>query len=340
MSVLVVAEVQSASPGGPPSIAPITHELLGIGGKLAAQLGDRAHPQLAAALVGSGVGALASDLAPYGADRVYVADAPALASYLAESYVPAIASAIGQERPKLVLLGHTAIGRELGPRLAYRLGRGIVTDCTSLRVEQEGPGLVITKPVYGGSAVAEFAPADASATLFVTIRPRVFEPLRQETREVKVIQLDVAQEPTALRTRVVDTVQEAAVGPRLKDAKVVVAGGRGVGGPENWHYVEELVAVLGAAAAASRAVTDAGWVSPSLQVGLTGTSVTPDLYIAVGISGAVQHLAGCSGARNIVAINRDPNANIFKYARYGVAADWRQVLPAFIERVEELRGAR
>jgi electron transfer flavoprotein alpha subunit len=132
--------------------------------------------------------------------------------------------------------------------------------------------------------------------------------------------------------------EEAASGPKLKDAKIVVSGGRGLGAPENWKYVEELAQVLGAAVGASRAVTDAGWVSTSHQVGLTGATVAPDLYIAIGISGAVQHVAGISGARNVVAINRDADANIFKYARFGVLGDWKAVLPAFIQRLKELRS--
>ena len=132
--------------------------------------------------------------------------------------------------------------------------------------------------------------------------------------------------------------EQAASGPRLKDAKIIVSGGRGLGGPENWKFVEELAQVLGAAIGATRAVTDAGWVSPSQQVGLTGSTVAPDLYITIGISGAVQHIAGISGARNVVAINRDGDANIFKYARYGIVGDWKQVLPAFTQRLKELRG--
>jgi electron transfer flavoprotein alpha subunit len=132
--------------------------------------------------------------------------------------------------------------------------------------------------------------------------------------------------------------EQASTGPRLKDAKVIVSGGRGLGGPENWKVVEELAQILGGAVGATRAVTDAGWVPPSLQVGLTGATVAPDLYITIGISGAVQHIAGISGARNVVAINRDGDANIFKYARYGIVGDWKQVVPAFIQRLKELRG--
>jgi electron transfer flavoprotein alpha subunit len=198
---------------------------------------------------------------------------------------------------------------------------------------------LLTKPVYGGSALAEYAPEAPGAPLLATLRPRAFAPaVREDGGAAEVVPLAVPGPGPEPRARVVETVREVSEGPRLKTAPVVVSGGRGLGGPEHWHYVEELAAALGAAVGATRAVTDAGWVPSSLQVGLTGTTVTPDLYVALGISGAVQHIAGCSGARTIVAINRDPEANIFRYARYGVVGDLQQVLPAMIDRVRELRG--
>jgi electron transfer flavoprotein alpha subunit len=326
-------------------LAPITYELLGVGRQLAASLAPPrdlpATSSLAAVLVGSGVRPLAEDLAAHGAERVYVADASRLGSYLAEAYTPIVVQAVREAQPAVVLFGHTANGRELAPRVAFRLGCALVTDCTDLRIDPPGPDgtLVLTKPVYGGSAVAEFVAEEPAACQMATVRPRTFEPAeRQEGRREAVVELEAALDAEAQRARVVETVREAAEGPRLKDAKIVVSGGRGLGGPENWHYVEELAAALGAAIGASRAVTDSGWVPASLQVGLTGTTVCPDLYITVGISGAVQHMAGCAGARSIVAINRDPNANIFRHARYGVVGDYRQVLPALIERIKELRG--
>ena len=171
-----------------------------------------------------------------------------------------------------------------------------------------------------------------------TLRPRAFEagePDSSRTAEVETLSVALPE----ARIEVLEEVREAASsGPKLKDAKIVVSGGRGLGGPENWHFVEELAQTLGAAVGASRAVTDAGWVPPSLQVGLTGATIAPDLYITVAISGAVQHVAGISGARNVVAINRDADANIFKYARYGVVGDWKQVLPALTERLKQLRS--
>jgi electron transfer flavoprotein alpha subunit len=232
------------------------------------------------------------------------------------------------------LLTHAGSGRDLGPSLAYRLGTGIVTDSTALRVD--GGELVITKPVFGGSAIAEFS--IASTPRVVTLRPRAFETDQPPApREAKVEALEVPAPDGAIE--VLEEIREqATTGPRLKDAKVIVSGGRGLGGPDNWKYVEELAQVLGGAVGATRAVTDAGWVPPSLQVGLTGATVAPDLYITIGISGAVQHIAGISGARNVVAINRDADANIFKYARFGVVGDWKQIVPAFTQRLKELRG--
>jgi electron transfer flavoprotein alpha subunit len=234
----------------------------------------------------------------------------------------------------VILLTHSGGGRDLGPSLAYRLDTGIVTDATALRVE--GGELVITKPVFGGSAIAEFS--IATTPKVATLRPRAFEAAEAPTaKDAQVEALSVPETDGAII--VLEEIREqAATGPRLKDAKVIVSGGRGLGGPDNWTYVEELAQILGGAVGATRAVTDAGWVPPSLQVGLTGATVAPDLYITIGISGAVQHIAGISGARNVVAINRDADANIFKYARFGVVGDWKQVVPAFIQRLKELRG--
>lgn len=322
--VLVVAE---GSEGG---LAPISAELLGIGRRLADEVGG----PLSALLIGSGVDPLAAQLGTLGAQTVYLADDPALAAFEGERYAALAEQAIRQAQPTIVLLGQTLAGRDLAVRLAFRFETGLATDCTDLRIE-DGL-LVMTKPVYGGNALAEYVCPEARPQM-ATIRPRAFEPAAEGAGgQPEVVRLDTSG--VQGRAQVLETVRAAATaGPSLKDAKVVVTGGRGLGGPENWHYIEELAEALGAAVGATRAVTDAGWVPPALQVGLTGVTVTPDLYIAVGVSGAVQHIAGCSGARNIVAINRDPEANIFKHARYGVVGDWKQVLPAFIQKVKELR---
>ena len=324
--ILIVAE---ASEG---ALAGISAELLGVG----RQLAEAGAGRLAALLIGSGVEPLARELGQLGAEQVYLAADDALAVYEGEAYLEIAERAVHQVGPEIVLLGQTLSGRDVATRLAFRLETGLSTDCIGLRLED---GLLImTKPVYGGSALAEYVCPDARPQI-ATIRPRAF-PAAQPVagREAPISQLDTSGLNS--RVTVLDSAREVATsGPRLKDAKVVVSGGRGLGGPENWHVVEELAEPLGAAVGATRAVTDAGWVPPSLQVGLTGVTISPDLYVTVAVSGAVQHIAGCSGARNVVAINRDPDANIFKHARYGVVGDWKQVLPAFTAKVKELRGS-
>jgi electron transfer flavoprotein alpha subunit len=322
--VLLVAEASGEQ------LAPTTAELVGEGVRLAADVGG----PVSVLLAGKNVQGLAASLGQLGAEKVLVADSPSPTPPSPQWVLSAAEQAAKQAQPEVILLTHAGGGRDLGPSLAYRLGTGIVTDSTALRVD--GGDLVITKPVFGGSAIAEFS--IASTPSVVTLRPRAFETDQAPTaREAQIEALDVPTTDGAIE--VLEEIREqATTGPRLKDAKVIVSGGRGLGGPENWKYVEELAQVLGGAVGATRAVTDAGWVPPSLQVGLTGATVAPDLYITIGISGAVQHIAGISGARNVVAINRDADANIFKYARFGVVGDWKQIVPAFTQRLKELRG--
>ena len=322
--VLLVAEASGEQ------LAPTTAELVGEGVRLAADMGG----PVTVLLAGKNVQGLAASLGQLGAEKVLVADSQSPTPPSPEWVLSAAEQAAKQLQPEVILLTHAGGGRDLGPSLAYRLGTGIVTDSTALRVE--GSELVITKPVFGGSAIAEFS--IGSTPRVVTLRPRAFETDQAPTaRDAQVEVLDVPTPDDAIE--VLEEIREqATTGPRLKDAKVIVSGGRGLGGPDNWKYVEELAQVLGGAVGATRAVTDAGWVPPSLQVGLTGATVAPDLYITIGISGAVQHIAGISGARNVVAINRDADANIFKYARFGVVGDWKQIVPAFTQRLKELRG--
>ena len=309
---------------------------------IVAGAGDAGAPELVGAAKALGgdvtalvIGAGARDVAGrIDVTRALVADDPSLSDYMAERYLPVVVAAVEQAQPDVVLFPHTLDWRELAPRAAFRLGAGLVTDCVALR--REGDELLLTKPVYGGSVLAEYAISTTPA--MATLRPRAFPAVEAGSGTADIAELRV-EAPTAPRTKLVERSQAAATsGPGLKDAKVVVSGGRGLGGPENWHHVEELAQALGAAIGASRAVTDAGWVPAALQVGLTGTTVNPDLYVAIGISGAVQHMAGCSGARSLVAINRDPEANIFKHARFGVVGDYKEIVPALTARVKELRG--
>ena len=306
-------------------------ELAAEGARLASELGAEPPTCL---LAGSNLQAAASALGQYGVGRVLLAESPGGKPPSPQWLLGAALDAAQAVQPDVILLTHAGVGRELGPSLAYRLESGAVTDCTALRVD--GSDLVMTKPVFGGSAIAEFS--IETSPRVATLRARAFETdAAPQARDASVESLSVTDPDAAVE--VLEEVREqATTGPRLKDAKVIVSGGRGLGGPENWKSIEELASVLGAAVGATRAVTDAGWVPSSHQVGLTGSTVAPDLYITVGISGAVQHIAGISGARNVVAINRDADANIFKYARFGVVGDWKQIVPAFIQRLRELRG--
>ena len=324
--VLVIADASGEQ------LAATTAELVGEGARLAQQLGGKPVTVL---LAGKNVQGLASGLGQLGVEKVLVADFDGSAAPSPQWSIAAAEQAARSVQPEVILLTHAGGSRDLGATLAYRLETGIVTDATALRVD--GGELIITKPVFGGSAIAEFA--ISSSPSVVTLRPRAFETGEEPTPhgDPQIESLAVPAFDAAIE--VLEEVREQATGgPRLKDAKVIISGGRGLGGPENWHFVDELAQILGAAVGATRAVTDAGWVSPSLQVGLTGATVAPDLYITIGISGAVQHIAGISGARNVVAINRDADANIFKYARWGVVGDWKLIVPAFTQRLKELRG--
>jgi electron transfer flavoprotein alpha subunit len=312
-------------------LSPTTAELIGEGSRLAQQLGGTSVTLL---LAGKNVQALATTLGAQGVDKVLLAENAQATPHSPQWLLRAAEAAVAQVQPDAILVTHSGGGRDLAPLLAYNLGTGIVTDSTALRVD--GGELVITKPVFGGSAIAEFG--IATSPKVVTLRPRAFESDQAPTPKAGDVEALAVPDADAAIEVLEEIREQATTGPRLKDAKVIISGGRGLGGPENWKFVEELAQVLGAAVGATRAVTDAGWVPPSLQVGLTGATVAPDLYITIGISGAVQHIAGISGARNVVAINRDADANIFKYARYGVVGDWKQIVPAFTQRLKELRG--
>ncbi len=309
----------------------ISKELLAGGRRLADVLGQ----DLAIALLGSGTGGSAQEAISCGADRVYSVGNPLLDTYQVDLYLSALDKLCREVAPNIVLLGRTAIGREVAPRLAFRLGVGLAQDCLEVRIDPETHGLLADRPVYGGNAMATLACVNTPQ--MAAIRPKVYAPLEaDESRQGEVIQFNVELDPTLARTKVVNVVKEESEGIKLEDASIVVAGGRGLGGPEPFKDLEELARVIGAGIGASRAAVDSGWVPPNWQIGLTGKAITPDLYITVGISGASQHMAGCSGAKVIVAINKDAEANIFKESRYGVVGDWQKVLPALTEALRDL----
>ena len=306
-------------------------ELLAAGRNVAAALGE----ELSIGLLGDTLDASAQQAIAHGADRVYAVNHPLLAEYQPDLYLAALDALCRDVNPRVVLMSRTTEGRELAPRLAFRLGVGLAQDCLEVSVDESTRTLLANRPVYGGNAVAvvscEHTPQIAA------IRPKAYEPTEADAgRQGQVVSFPVELDASQARTRVVETVREESEGVKLEEARVVVSGGRGLGGPEPFSGLEELAKLLGGAVGASRAAVDSGWVPSSYQVGLTGKAITPELYITVAISGASQHMAGCSGAKCIVAINKDADANIFKDARYGVVGDWERVLPALTEAVREL----
>lgn len=313
-------------------LAAITTELLGCARKLADDLGG----ETSAVLVGSGVGTLAKEAIAFGADKVYVVDDPLLKDYQTDSYVAAMEKVTKQAMSSILLLGQTSTGRDLAPRLAFRLGAGLTMDCIQLNINPETKKLEQIHPVYGGNAQAVFT-SEAALPQISTVRMKAMSPLeRDDSRQGEVISIEAGIDPSTLKVKVLEKVKEEVVGVKLEDAEVIVSGGRGIGGEEGFKQLGELAKVLGGAVGATRPPCDSGWVPTTWQVGLTGKIVTPDFYLAVALSGSSQHMAGCSGAKNIIAINKDPEANIFKEAAYGIVADYKQALPALTKKIQEL----
>jgi electron transfer flavoprotein alpha subunit len=287
-------------------------------------------------LLADKVGDAAKDVIAFGADNVYVVESPLLKDYVTDSYVDALEKLCHEVKPNILLVGQTPMGRDLAPRLAFRLGTGVTLDCLDLKIDPQTKLMVQTKPVYGGNALAEIV-CEKTRPQMATVRPKTMEPLaRNDSRKGEIINFDPKLDASKIRARFVERVKEKVEGVKLEDANVVVCGGRGIGGPDNFAMLKELAKILGAALGASRPPCDNGWVPATLQIGLTGKIVSPTLYIAVAVSGASQHLSGCSGAKNIIAINKDSEANIFKVARYGVVGDYKKIMPPFTNKVKEL----
>ncbi len=303
----------------------------------ACHLGERSGIEVVAVVIGAQVEALAGEMSAHGATRVLVAEDPALTHYSSEAYTTILSDVATRFKPVAFLLGATAMGKDLGPKLAARLKSSLAQDCVDLRMEEDG-SIVATRPVYGGKLRA-VVKATSPVLQVVTLRPNVFsaseaKPSLQAPVEKLTVAID-AERPTA-RVR---EVQQVAGGPvDLTEAPIIVSGGRGLKQPENFKLIEELAETLGAAVGASRAAVDAGWKPHSYQVGLTGKTVSPQLYIACGISGAVQHQAGMSSSRTIVAINNNANAPIFKLATYGIVGDLFEVVPLLTEAVKKLKA--
>ena len=318
---------------GEGKLAAISTEILGAGRKLADELGA----PLSAVLVGSGISALAKEAIAYGADKVYVVDNQLLKDYQTDSYLTATEKVAAEANPQIIIMGQTATGRDLAPRLAFRLKTTATLDCIELAIDNGSKRLLQTKPVYGGNAQAVFT-SDTDPQI-VTVRTKAMAPLaKNDSRQGETINVDAGLDGAAIRTKTVNKVKEEIEGIKLEDAPVIVAGGRGIGGEENFKQLQEVASLLKGTIGASRPPCDNGWVPAGLQIGLTGKIVAPDLYIAIALSGSSQHVSGCSGCKNIVAINKDPEANIIKRARYAVIGDWKKILPAFTEKLRELNA--
>ncbi len=326
--VWVVAEVRGDD------FAPVTLELLGK----ARELADTLSVPVTAVVIGSGVKERARNLIARGADRVIVADHPELSSFVDEAYSKIVAHLARKERPEIILSGATAMGRAFIPQVATMLETGLTADCTGLEIEEGGRNLLQTRPAFGGNLMATII-CDDHRPQMATVRPHVLKALEpDESRDGEIVEFEPSPELLEHRVKVVESVTEESEGPGLRDAEIVVTAGRGLEKKENLHLVERLAHCLDAGIGATRAITDAGWISGNHQVGQTGVTVSPKLYIACGVSGAIQHLVGMQGSDIIVAINKDKDAPIFDVATYGVVGDVKEVLPELIKKVCKERG--
>lgn len=325
--LLVIAETAEDSP------VPLTYELLG----LARLVGQALQGEVAVALLGYGIGGHGRDLIAFGADRVYVLDDPIFAEYQADAWMPDLVKIIEESSPAAVFIGHSAMGADLAPRLAFRLESAVAMGC--VEVQADAGKLLLTRPCYGGNAreVVSFKTVPAIGT----IRARSYDCLeRDDSREGQVVEFESTLASSDVRTKICDRQLEGSEGPRLENADAVVAGGRGLNGPVGFALAERLADLLGGAVGASRVACDLGWCPPSYQIGLSGRTVAPELYVALGISGAGQHMSGCAGAKSIVAINSDPDAEIFNWSRFGIVGDCAQILPALIKEIEKRKSQR
>ena len=305
----------------------VSFELASTARKLADQLGE----EVGAVLLGSGVEAMAAQLGKYGVDKVFVADNPALEPYTTDAHAAAVAKAVKDNDPSILLLGASMQGKDLSARLVGKLATGMATDCTDVKIA-DGKLLAI-RPMYAGKCFGEVVVTGALQMAW--LRPNVFT-IVENAKAGAVVKFDPALDAAQLKTKVLEVQKEAAGKIDVSEANIIVSGGRGMKGPEGYGILEELAKLLSAAVGASRAAVDAGWRPQSDQVGQTGKVVSPNLYIACGISGAIQHLAGMSSSKYIVAINKDADAPIFQRADYGIVDDLFKVVPALTGEVKKL----
>ena len=328
-------------------LSSIAFELIGKAHELAADLGT----EVTAVVLGSGIANLADELGEYGADKVVVIDNKELETYRTEPYAQALAAYINEYKPEIMLVGATAIGRDLGPTVSARVATGLTADCTSLEIgdfplvaregqEQKHNQLLMTRPAFGGNTIATIACPDNRPQM-ATVRPGVMQKLeKQAGRKAEVINFKPELKENNRFVEILNIVKNVATTVDIMDAKILVSGGRGVGSPENFKLLDDLAEVLGGTVSCSRAVVDSGWKPKDLQVGQTGKTVRPQLYFAIGISGAIQHVAGMEESDIIIAINKDENAPIFDVADYGVVGDLNKIVPALTKKIKEALAAK
>jgi len=313
-------------------IQTISFELLGEGKKLAKKLGGK----LCAVLLGDGIESKVDEAAWRGADKVYLVDAPELLNYQDDSYTKVLVELVKEYKPEVILCGATVIGRSLISRVAITIDAGLTADCTGLDIDEKERLLLQTRPAFGGNIMATIVTPDHRPQMS-TVRHKVMkEPELNKSHKAEVIKKKYGDDILSSRTRIIDIVEEIEETINLSEADIIVSGGRGIAAAENFSHIKELAKVLGAAVGASRATVDAGWIPYSHQVGQTGKTVCPKLYIACGISGQIQHLIGMQSSKVILAINKDPDAPIFKVATYGIVGDIFEIIPALIKEFRKL----
>ena len=330
-------------------LSSIAFELIGKAKELAKDLGT----DVTAVLLGSNVKGLTDELGEYGADKVIVVDNPELETYRTEPYAQALAAVINEYKPEIMLVGATAIGRDLGPTVSARVATGLTADCTKLEIgdfpinavpgkedEQKHNQLLMTRPAFGGNTIATIACPDNRPQM-ATVRPGVMQKAeRMEGAQAVIDEFNPGFVPNNKYVEILDIVKAVSDVEDIMDAKILVSGGRGVGSAENFKLLDDLAEALGGTVSCSRAVVDAGWKSKDLQVGQTGKTVRPHVYFAIGISGAIQHLAGMEESDIIIAINKDETAPIFDVADYGIVGDLNKILPALTEKIKEAKAAK
>ena len=310
----------------------VSLELLGEGKKIADKIGVK----LTALLLGENIEDLAKELVAYGADEVLIADHPLLANYTTDGYTRVISDLVNERKPEVMFIGATFIGRDLGPRVAAKLGTGLTADCTSLDVDPDTKFLLATRPAFGGNLMATIA-CEAHRPQMATVRPGVFEKNNTPSSEATIEKVEVALKAEDIRTEIVETHKEHKEIADIAEANIIVSGGRGVGAKENFKLLEDLAEALGGTVGASRAAVDSGLREKDYQVGQTGKTVRPTIYIACGISGAIQHLAGMQDSDYIIAINKDESAPIMKAADLAIVGDLNKVIPEIIAKAKALK---